>query len=84
MLKVGRAKKKQKEREGERDSKFCGKLVTVQGNKVNAKNNPGAHFPVNVWSRSTHANTHIHTHTQNTVPALCCRIQTHRVNCQKT
>lgn len=58
--------KKEGEREGgcvcERDSKFRGKLVTAQGNKVNAKNNPGAHFPVNVWSRSTHTQTQ-HTHT---------------------
>lgn len=81
--------KKERGREGgcvwERDSKFRGKLVTAQGNKVNAKNNPGAHFPVNVWSRSTHTQTqHTHSHTQNIVPALCCRIQTHRVNCQKT
>ncbi len=67
-------KRREREREGvcERDSKFCGKLVTAQGNKVNAKNNPGAHFPVNVWSRSTlthaqtqtHTHTHTHTHTQ--------------------
>lgn len=64
-----------------RGSKLCGKLVTVQGNKVNAKNNPGAHFPANV-QKHIHIHTNKHTHT--TVPALCCRIQTNRVNCQKT
>lgn len=73
-------------------SKLCGKLVTVQGNKVNAKNNPGARFPSKCAETLTYTPINMHTHirtqahaqTHSTVPALCCRIQTNRVNCQKT
>ena len=35
----------------------------MQGNKVNAKNNPEAYFPANVQKHThTHAHTHAHTH----------------------
>lgn len=36
------------------------------------------------WTKQTHTGTHTHTNTHTTVLALCCRIQTNRVNCQKT
>ena len=35
-------------------------------------------------NKHKHTHTQTHTHTHTTVPALCCRIQTNRVNCQKT
>lgn len=57
----------------ESGSNLCGKLVTVQGNKVNAKNNPEARLPGNVQiprhpttstttTPYTHARAHACTH----------------------
>lgn len=73
-----------------RGRNLCGKLVTVQGNKVNAKTNPEARLPGNVriapWLHHHHHHhpMHMHVRAHTTVLALCCRIQTNRVNCQKT
>lgn len=40
--------------------------------------------PAPATTTTPHTRAHTHAHAHTTVLALCCRIQTNRVNCQKT